>query len=312
MIIFRFILLLLPFCCLAKNAVTFGWGGRLGDNLVDYTHAKWVSYKWNIPLLFKTFEYSDQFVFDDVEEKLTPEHEKSFNTVIVKSIEAFNRQTNIDTLYFIPHTFDSYDEYISNRSKKIFIHVDWSDSYFRNMMIQLIAPKNPLTLHEPPKEIITVALHFRCGGSFSYDIKLMKTGSLRFPNISYYFQQLSKLHELVNHQPMYVYIFTDHDNPAQVYSQLKNKFASSNIEFHFREANNRHDANVLEDLFSMTKFDCLIRPCSHYSMMASHLGDFKIEIYPKRGFNKNHKFVVSEVGIIRKGSWDANRKEWVD
>src|ERR1700728_1817882 len=35
-------------------------GGRFGDNLLAFMHAKWFSYRFKLPLLYKPFPYSDQ------------------------------------------------------------------------------------------------------------------------------------------------------------------------------------------------------------------------------------------------------------
>lgn len=307
-------LFLLPLSCFSddhQKAVSFGWGGRLGDNLLDYTHAKWISYKWGIPLLFQTFEYSDQFVFDEVEEKLTPMNEALYSKKMLDALSQLDENISVDTLYFLPHTCDCYDEFIFNGSHGTFVPVDWSDETFRDMMRTLIAPKQPLNLIVPPKDIITVALHYRTGGGFIWDTDTMKRGlPLRFPENVYYIRQLSKLWSLVNHQPLYVHIFTDHPNPEEVRTLFKQYFPYKNIQFACRTTGNRHDANVLEDLFSMMNFDCLIRPMSHFSMTASHLGDFKIEFYPITG-HWNNKFVVDKVQIIEKGSWDTLKKRWI-
>lgn len=310
-------LLLLPVTCFStqtehKKAITYGGGGRLGDNILDYVHAKWISYKWGIPLLFNPFEYSDQFVFDDVEEKITPEHRVVFHEQIITSLQQLNKKIEVDTLYFLPHACDSYDEYIFNGSYGTYVPVDWDDDLFRNMMVRLIAPKNPLTLIEPPKGIVTVALHYRTGGGYIWDTDEMKRGlPLRFPNNKYYVEQLTKLHEMVNDEPMYVHIFTDHPNPKEVRAFFRKAFPQSNIEFACRITGNRHDANVLEDLFSMTKFDCLIRPMSHYSLTASHIGNFKIEFFPKHGYwTKKNRFIVDQVEIVKKGTWNSLNKTW--
>lgn len=307
-------LLLLPIACFSENkkAITFGWGGRLGDNLLDYAHAKWLSYKYGIPLLFQTFEYSDQFVFDDIEEKLTIENEACYSKKMLASLFQLDNHVQVDTLYFLAHACDSYDEHIFNGSHGTFVPVDWSDETFRNMMRTLIAPKYPLKLLELPSNIISVALHYRTGGGFILDTEAMKCGlPLRFPDQSYYFKQLAKLYFLIHYQPMYVHIFTDHPQPEEIRSLFKRRFPYSNIEFGCRVDGNRHDANVLEDLFSMMKFDCLIRPMSHYSMTASHLGDFKIEFFPTHGHWVRDRFVVDKVQVIQKGYWDPNNKKWV-
>ena len=53
------------------------------------------------------------------------------------------------------------------------------------------------------------------------------------------------------------------------------------ITFDCRINDNGHNANVLEDFFSMMDFDCLIRPGSHFSRFVQRLGNNKVVIYPE-------------------------------
>ncbi|NDD58753.1 MAG: hypothetical protein EBZ47_05820 [Chlamydiae bacterium] len=49
------------------NYLTYHGGGRFGDRLIAYMHAKWLSYKYNIPMLYIPFAYSDDLILDDIE-----------------------------------------------------------------------------------------------------------------------------------------------------------------------------------------------------------------------------------------------------
>jgi hypothetical protein len=302
-----------PFACFSENnkVITFGWGGRLGDNILDYTHAKWLSYKYGIPLLLTTFEYSDQFVFYDKEEHLTPEKCALYTEVRFESPNQLVQEVNTNTRFFLAHGCDSFDEYVSLGYWGTYVPVDWNDEYFKNMMKGLIYPKNPLNLIIPPKGVVSVALHYRNGGGFIHDTDTMKRAlPLRFPENEFYLEQLKRLYLMVGCQPLYVYIFTDSPEPEQVKTMFQSYLAGLNIKFVCREAGNRHDLNVLEDMFSMMNFDCLIRPISHYSITASHLGDFKIELFPKHGYWYGDKFVVDEVNTVQKATWDSLRSIW--
>ena len=46
----------------------FSSGGRLGDCLTSYVHAKWLSFQLKIPLLYRPFPYSAELLMDDLEE----------------------------------------------------------------------------------------------------------------------------------------------------------------------------------------------------------------------------------------------------
>src|SRR5271169_5509481 len=41
--------------------------GRFGDQLIAYMHAKWLSYRHDIPLLYKPFIFSHELLLDEKE-----------------------------------------------------------------------------------------------------------------------------------------------------------------------------------------------------------------------------------------------------
>ena len=47
-------------------------GGRFGDNLLAYMHAKWVSYRYEIPLVYHDFPYAKELMLEEYEEKAVP------------------------------------------------------------------------------------------------------------------------------------------------------------------------------------------------------------------------------------------------
>ena len=79
-----------------------------------------------------------------------------------------------------------------------------------------------------------------------------------------------------------MYIFTDEQNPESLVRDYQTKINNPNITFDYRKTTtNRHDLNVLEDLFGMTQFDALIRPDSNFSLVASKLSYDQVCISPK-------------------------------
>ena len=57
---------------------------------------------------------------------------------------------------------------------------------------------------------------------------------------------------------------------------------------------------VLEDLFAMAQFDCLVRSSSGYSGLASIIGNHKIVIVPKRAGWFDDVFRVDSVWIVER------------
>ena len=52
--------------------------GRFGDQMLCYLHAKWISYRYGFPLLYKPFLHSDAFALHEKEELWTQEKESNF------------------------------------------------------------------------------------------------------------------------------------------------------------------------------------------------------------------------------------------
>ncbi len=58
---YTYTLVMLSMLTVYPAAVTYDFsGGRLGDNLISFSHVLWASYKYEVPLLYRSFKYSDQ------------------------------------------------------------------------------------------------------------------------------------------------------------------------------------------------------------------------------------------------------------
>ena len=117
----------------AHDGVTYEFsGGRFGDNLLAYLHAKWVAHREGIPLLYKPFPYSSELALD--------EREVPFK----EGDRALTVPYFPETQWEVRHTRDKDGKAWS------YFAVDWSDCEFRQMAAELIAPKQPLSLIRPP------------------------------------------------------------------------------------------------------------------------------------------------------------------
>lgn len=163
---------------------------------------------------------------------------------------------------------------------------------------ELISPKDALKLINLPENKITVAVHVRMGGEYEkFNKAYPKEISLRVPFIDYYIEQIKRLSEMLNNRPIYVFLFTNHLNPNVLVEKFARVVNKANIQFDARSLSSNDD-NILEDLFSMAKFDCLIRPNSSFSKIAQLIGYHKIIISPKRGVWKNKTMIIDHVNII--------------
>jgi len=252
----------------ADGAVTFERnGGRFGDNLLSFISAAWFSYVYDVRLLLNPFDYSDQLTLDELS-YYTPSMQEQFKeTVYYSENFSFEPYKNGDEILFITSFY--------SRPKP-----DMKDPVFRKKIRSLIAPKQQLKLLEIPSDCVSVALHVRTGGGFSMDEKLYAKYPLRFVPFHFYADQLKAVLKEFPRQRLYVYIFTDDQNPERIIDYLEAHVSSLLITYDRRLGKNRHNMNVLEDFFSMMQFQVLIRPVSNFSKMAEYLGNFDLVIVP--------------------------------
>src|SRR5690242_1978596 len=264
----RFLFLL---CCLHASAFTRAItyetpSGRFGDQLIAYMHAKWVSYLYDIPLLYKPFHYSADLVLDDKEQLF----QGAPPSIYVTRLSLITENQETDALFTIPYFPEC--SYELKRAKWYHFPIDWHDPTFLAILRTHIYPKTPLTFPDLPQERTTVAVHVRKGGGFD-DPAQLTHWPLKFPPDAFYIDSIKKIYELTK-QPLFVYIFTDDPEPLAIAHHFKTALADSDILFDCRSEGNNHKTNVLADMFDMMRYDCLIRPESNYSIVAERLASY--------------------------------------
>jgi hypothetical protein len=319
------ILLLLTFfffcsdiCIQAGAAVTYQLnGGRLGDHMLTYMHAKWISYTYSIPLLYKPFIFSDQLLLHELEKPYTQDIEKEFKHVVIlaKDQQLFVHKDR-PILYIIPYFPECLQEYETPLHNYPYFAVDWEDLGFKAALQQFVKPRYTLQLIQPPKDHISVAVHVRKNSNgfdlpLSHDLVqgILTPGVERYVDVvfplkhvpdSFYIEQIKKISEIFNHQPLYVFIFSDDVHVVEITKRYQEAVNLPNIEFACRITANDHATNILEDFFSMALFDCLIRADSNISIAACKLGNYRVLITPKHHRWDNGHHIIDEVNIVIK------------
>ncbi len=269
-------------------------GGRFGDNLITYMHAKWISYKYQIPLLYDPFPYSDQLQLHK-EERLYNDSIKNTVNHIQTVVTLVNSQINKNssTLYIIPYYPESLYE-VSMDANLAYMPINWEDINFKQILKQHIKPVTELPKLNLPNDRIAVAVHLRLGDPFFHSTPRL---FLKFPSLEFYIAQIKRMSKLLQDQPMYVYLFTDHPNPTELMKTIQEEINAPHIQFDCRREVPGTDTNMLEDFFALTQFDCLVRPDSNFSIAAEKISDFKIIIYPLNPLTDGDKNDVDMVGI---------------
>lgn len=287
----------------APSAVTYDFsGGRFGDCLVSYCHAKWIAYTYKIPLLYKPFDYSDQLMMHFLEIPYSKELEQQFTKVV--SYCQVNGKIDPESgyLYVVPF----FPESIFNRHDTVFPYlftVDWHDAGFKSELQKMICPIKQTKRPELPAHCMTVAVHVRKGTGWDIPVyritpdQLTASHPLRFAPDSFFIDQLKKLPQMFPDTNFYVYLFTDHNNPAELAQKYKHAVGCDQMTIDYRTEENNEFINVLDDFFALTQFDCLIRADSNFSIIASKLGNYKMLISPWHGTVTGQETIIDEIRV---------------
>ena len=116
------------------SAITYTLnGGRFGDDLASLTKAEWLSYKYDIPLLYKPFQYSDQLMLHELEIARTDKLCTQFKKVMkLPQSGRINIKKDAGILY-ISHFF-------------LRVRPDWKDEKFVSKLRKIIAPRSEIDL----------------------------------------------------------------------------------------------------------------------------------------------------------------------
>lgn len=281
-----------------NNAVTYDGGGRFGDRLICYLHAKWISYHYEMPLLYKPFVYSDQLAMHTLEKHYSEAKKSSYSKIVTPSSgDKINYRKKRSTLFVIPYFPESLWEHEAQQNLYYYFSVDWKNAGFRTEIKKMIAWKDFKPQIKLPANRISVAVHIRRGGGFD-PVETATNAPLKLPPDTFYIDQIKNIYEILDEQPLYVYIFTDEPNPLDIVKNYQLQMEDRDILFGCRVGENSHSLNVLQDFFEMMRFECLIRPDSNFSIIPSLMKDYRILIKPtKATVNRDGTIVISEVDI---------------
>ncbi len=291
------------------HAITYSFsGGRLGDNLLSYLHAKWFARKYNLPFFYAPFAHSECFCLSGFDEPLRSTAQ--FQNVVNIATESDLFGHNSPTLFVVPY----YPEYRFEHNSSYlywlqYFNVDWKgDREFRDEVRRCLTPIGSVNSIPLPKDRITVGVHIRRGGGIDPPPEAFSRYPLKFIQDSYYIEQIKRISDFFKNQPLYVYLFTDDLNPREIVRQYANTINSPFIQIDCRENNNGPHYNVVEDFCSMQKFDCLIISHSNFSLVPSKAADFALIFTPVHASYTGNQFTVDEVELNFNGMYALGGK----
>ena len=308
-----------------KNGLTFVHNcGRLGDVLLDFTKNFYIAQKHNLDLyIHDGIPYLNEFVLNEKTPRLNIADAAlragrlpiapTFNRLITINNDTLIRPHNENTLYKTEcyFTIDGVSDF--NQFHRHMFKCSIEQANFGQEIAQLLMPKKTFD-YQLPHDIVTVAMHMRKGGGYDKPLAsdlyrptkpvqgagkktcryayVDRNEPYKFPPEQYYLDQLIFLHTLLDRQPLYVHLFTDDQNPQDIADRIQTKLHEvgiTNIFITYRKDINRHDMNIIEDIYAMSKFDYLIKSESHYPWIAQMIG--------------KHKAIFSPISFVWRGDF---------
>ena len=271
-----------------KAAITYAIsGGRFGDQIIHYCVAKELSIRYGIPFYYRPFKYTDKLVLSTTD--------LSYSDALFKGYKKIDIGRDFDTLPDIEsnnlYIVSPIHWYVSEKDLKWFGIS--SDNEIRSILKKLIKPldfKMYQRLDFVPEGAISIALHVRKGDGCdnvynapNHPYTQNMAYYIRVPYDCFYIEALKRIRSIFKDKLLYIYIFTDVYDREAIVNKFEKELKDSLMIFHKGRGgiNQRPwDNNVLEDVFLMSQFDCLIRAHSSYSAVAQGIGDHKYIIVP--------------------------------
>ena len=282
-----------------ERAVTYAFsGGRFGDTLLCYLHAKWISYQYQIPLLYRPFPLSSLLMIH--EQELEWVERKEVSQIVLRNLNLLNNHSADSTLYICPY-FPEDPWELTHLRPPGFIEpyypfpVDWKDPLFRKAALAMIAPRCEITYMHPEGSGIHVALHLREGGELDSEY-IQNLFPLKFPPLLFYVEGLLAVLKLFPGFSIDCFVFTDAIDPANWVAHIKAMLPpDAPIVFRYRKNNSPRRNALLSDFFSLFLYDVLIRPQSNFSMLPSLLHDYAFIYSPKDCISQNGQIQITQV-----------------
>jgi len=304
----------------SKNTLGCRPCGRMGDSIFTLAKIIYLSDKYNLDLWYTRLPFLEKFAVSSLEQSWNPQKdgtreqwEKVVNFYQERTLVKYLKSNPNNIFYTTPvggRLETGYEFWSEGRG----FHKDGRQHYiapileyaiehpeYRNKLKRLLTPKKTIAKNKLPSDRISIAVHIRKGSGGDsttlYSIQIYKYVDQgwpqKFPPDQYYLDQIKKLSNLLGNPSLYIHIFTDYRNPAELTQKYKKYLSMDNIEF----GHVQKQSNPVDDLFNMMDFDCLITSFSNFGCSAQLLGKHKVCINPSHFVWNERKLIVDEVKI---------------
>ena len=181
--------------------------------------------------------------------------------------------------------------------------IDWKNKKFNRKIDDFFSNiEKHVKITSIPQDAVSIAVHYREGGNFDSQATKDKFKN-KFLDIEFFLKGIREVLSVVPHDvPVYIGLFSDsiYQNFVQHFKHEIFRKKRKNI----RVCNLSKLNDVYHDLFTMSKFDFIVRPSSNFSFISHKIGNFTGAYYAKnpkeKSFTFDEKKLKSKLDRIRK------------
>jgi len=295
----------------ARHAISYEYtGGRFGDRVLGYAHARYLSYATGLLFLRRSFIHSEyltiEYESDSFDAKISEYCEVYHINSPDTLAEFFQKIQSPDTpptVFIVDYFPSDISEWDSDSGWKTALVIPWQEEKFAAYLRSSLQPNIPIP-DLTVKGRLNVADHIRDLSGPDTDDPVRRVYPLKMPYLDYHERQIRRIYEWNGRRPMHVFLFSDTKTPLEFLQQIKDRFPNEDILFNIQALESPDLNHVVQDFFAMQKFDVLITTQSNFSMMASRLADFDMIISPVHAIGAYPHSQVDRVQLItRKSDW---------
>jgi hypothetical protein len=303
--------------------------GRFGDQLLAYAKAHYIADLYHLPLLYTPFRHAELVELHYAQLPYATYYRNNLLQEVAVHKDTIINTSDNNFLYTV--TLSTKHKEITNLDS-IALYALQDKKYAHNIK-NMLMPHESLHIIDWPKGCITVALHVRKPSGHDtpltskqfYDhneyaltppTRIEKKGTMpsdkryphKFPPDQYYIDQIELLATLFPEQKLYVYLFTDYNDPQELVKRYKPHIHNDHVTLVCHTKEQQQYMRFIDDYYNMAQTDCLVRASSNFSRAAQLLGNHKIVIYPKSTHWYADAVIVNEVWIL---SVDTDTKHYI-
>jgi hypothetical protein len=284
-------------------------GGRFGDNLVSYCHARWLAFVYDLDFLPVKFKYCEQLPayqrYSWLEETEIVRSKcvsiGKFGEDFASRVRDFGQDPE-DVIYVLEYHPEHISEWEGDSTWNLWLGVDWNREDFISILREDLGCSKKDKSFDITK--IPILCHFRTASGDDVYEQSARAFPLKHLRADYFARAILLARNILK-SPSEVVVVTDSAAPNKTLRELAKNFPGESVALlpTLTTAATRHRSAVVADFHAMCTYPVLIATQSNLSSIAAKVGIQDLAIIAMSGKGAYPRFRCDRVHVsLRKGA----------